>query len=183
MPIIDVTGLHARSRVMTYDGSRTGSLDPFGGAQHIGAPPGQGPGFPHAQGPPVGQTKTLATLSIVLAFVFAPVGAVLGRLALSQIKWGKQRDRDRAMLGVTLSYVFIVLALVGWCCGPVPALMAPHRGGLVRSRGGTDAAVTDCEYANDGDPLAPPSTTTATICRSRHGRASWNTLIPRASAR
>ena len=61
----------------------------------------------------MGQTKTLATLSSAFAFVFAPVGAVLGRLALSQTKWGKQRDRDLALLGVTSSYVFILLALVG----------------------------------------------------------------------
>jgi hypothetical protein len=98
---------------MTYRGTHAGSLDPFGGAQHIGAPPRQGPGFLHAQGRPTGEAKTLSTLSIVFAFVFAPVGAVLGHLALSQIKWGIQRGRDRALFGLTLSYVFILFAVVG----------------------------------------------------------------------
>lgn len=55
----------------------------------------------------------MATLSLVFAFVFAPVGAVLGHLALSQIKQRNQPGRPVAILGVTLSYVLIVLGVVG----------------------------------------------------------------------
>jgi hypothetical protein len=58
------------------------------------------------------ETNTLATLSVVFAFVFAPAGVILGHLALSQIHETGDRGRDRALVGVTLSYVFITVAVV-----------------------------------------------------------------------
>ncbi len=61
-------------------------LDPFGNISFNGALPAPGADLPHGPGPSGGDAKTLATLSIVFAFVFAPVGAVLGHLALSRIK-------------------------------------------------------------------------------------------------
>ncbi|MEZ0367199.1 sensor domain-containing protein [Mycobacterium sp. pUA109] len=76
-----------------------------------GWPPG-GP-MPPQQPPPTEQTNTLATLSVVFAVVFAPVGAVLGHLALSEIKKRPQRGHTRALVGVTLSYVLIVIAVLG----------------------------------------------------------------------
>jgi len=51
-------------------------------------------------------------LSIVFAFVFAPAGAALGHVALSQIKRSGQRGRERAIVGLTISYVIIVLAVI-----------------------------------------------------------------------
>jgi hypothetical protein len=51
-------------------------------------------------------------LSVVFAFVFAPAGAVLGHLAVSQIKHRPQPGHRRVVLEITLSYVFIVLAAV-----------------------------------------------------------------------
>jgi hypothetical protein len=54
----------------------------------------------------------LATLSVVFAFVFAPAGVVLGHLGLAQIGRTGQRGRERALVGVTLSYAFIVVAVV-----------------------------------------------------------------------
>ena len=62
--------------------------------------------------PPRHETNTFATLSVVFAFVFAPVGAVLGHLGLSQIRRTGQRGHDRALIGLTLSYAFIVIAIV-----------------------------------------------------------------------
>jgi eukaryotic-like serine/threonine-protein kinase len=72
------------------------------------------PPAPPPYRPPV---NTLATLSLVFAFVFAPVGALLGHLGLAQIRRTGELGRDRAVAGVALSYVFItlaVVALVGW---------------------------------------------------------------------
>ncbi|MEW2478454.1 sensor domain-containing protein [Mycobacterium sp. NPDC049093] len=63
----------------------------------------------------------MATLSVVFAFLFAPVGAVLGHLGLSQIKRTGQRGRDRALVGLSLSYTLIVVAvaaLVIWAVIP-----------------------------------------------------------------
>ncbi|MBW8711816.1 MAG: DUF4190 domain-containing protein [Mycobacterium sp.] len=74
-----------------------------------------GPTSPSGAPAPTSQqqeTNTLATLSVVFAFVFAPAGVVLGHVALSQIHETKDRGRDRALVGVTLSYVFITVVVV-----------------------------------------------------------------------
>jgi hypothetical protein len=83
---------------------------------HSGSVGMQGPAIPSPL-PSHDEANVLATLSVVFAFVFAPVGAILGHLGLSQIRRTGQRGRDRALVGVTLSYVFItvaVVALVVW---------------------------------------------------------------------
>jgi hypothetical protein len=70
---------------------------------------------------PPRQTSKLATWSIVFAFLFAPVGAVLGHFALADIRAYHQRGRDRAVIGLMLSYTFIVIAvgaLVIWAVLP-----------------------------------------------------------------
>jgi hypothetical protein len=104
---------------MTYGGYGGGQADPFGADPFGGPPVTQGytpppvtQGVPPPQRRPDGEVNTLATLSIVFAFVFAPVGAVLGHLALSQIRRRGERGRERALIGLTLSYVIIVLAVI-----------------------------------------------------------------------
>jgi eukaryotic-like serine/threonine-protein kinase len=85
-------------------------FDPAPGAHpQPGPPPGWGPPPPATPG---NEANTLATLSLVFAFVFAPAGAVLGHLGLSQIARTRQRGRERALIGVTLSYVIITAAVV-----------------------------------------------------------------------
>jgi eukaryotic-like serine/threonine-protein kinase len=119
--------------------------DPFGGSPFGGGPVGGGlPGGGQFGGPPGGQfggppsaftpppvfraapppqwpgaarANTLATLSVIFAFVFAPAGAVLGHLGLRQIARTGERGRDRAHIGIALSYSIIVIsviALVVW---------------------------------------------------------------------
>jgi hypothetical protein len=78
-----------------------------------GFPPiGQGmPMAPYGQRP--GEVNPLATLSVVFAFVFAPLGIALGHIALSQIRIRGQAGRDRALIGLAASYaVSVVTALV-----------------------------------------------------------------------
>ena len=84
-----------------YDGDWF-AADPYPQPPVISAPPP----------PPRQKTNTFATLSVVFAFLFAPVGAVLGHLGLSQIRRTGQRGHDRALIGLTLSYAFIVIAVV-----------------------------------------------------------------------
>lgn len=83
--------------------------NPFGGtpfgASPAGPPVYSGQPVPPPDRPPV---NALATLSVVFAFVFAPVGAVLGHLGLRQIRRTGQRGRDRALVGTVLSYAVIV---------------------------------------------------------------------------
>ena len=95
---------------MTYGGGYSGSPDPFGSEPY--GTGSYGSATPAPAPAPSGEVNTLATLSIVFAFVFAPVGAVLGHLALAQISRRGERGRDRALIGLTLSYVFILLAVV-----------------------------------------------------------------------
>src|SRR5260221_8852043 len=95
--------------------------DPFGGPPNIqgytppltqGFPAPTGSVFPPPPGTPSGELNTLATLSIVFAFVVAPAGAALAHGALSQIKQRGQRGRERAMVGLTFSCGIIALALL-----------------------------------------------------------------------
>src|SRR6202048_2546676 len=100
---------------MTYGGGYGGAPDPCG-TEPAGTGPYGSP-TPAPASAPSGEVNTLATLSIVFAFVFAPVGVVLGHVALAQISRRGERGRDRALIGLTLSYVFIlfaVAALVVW---------------------------------------------------------------------
>ena len=48
---------------------------------------------------PRDEANVLATLSVVFAFVFAPAGAILGHLALSQIRHTGQRWWWRSRAG------------------------------------------------------------------------------------
>jgi hypothetical protein len=89
-----------------YDGDPF-AADPYPQPPVISAPP---PPARH-------KANTFATLSVVFAFLFAPVGAVLGHLGLAQIRRTGQRGHDRALVGLTLSYAFILItvaALVIW---------------------------------------------------------------------
>ena len=60
---------------------------------------------------PARPINAFATLSVVFAFLFAPVGAVFGHLGLSQIRRTGERGRERALIGLTLSYVFTLIAV------------------------------------------------------------------------
>ncbi|MGO9158037.1 sensor domain-containing protein [Mycobacterium sp.] len=89
------------------------SYDPLGRAP-IGPPAEPPEEFPEPAEPPSPpRVNSFATLSLVYAFVFAPAGAILGHLGLAQIRRTGQQGRQRALAGLTLSYVFIALAVVG----------------------------------------------------------------------
>jgi len=60
---------------------------------------------------PARSTNAFATLSVVFAFLFAPLGAVFGHLGLSQIRRTGERGRERAVIGLTLSYLFTLIAV------------------------------------------------------------------------
>jgi hypothetical protein len=93
------------------------SYDPLGRVPYedpLVQPPVFIPPPPPPYPPPV---NPLATLSLVFAFVFAPAGAILGHLGLAQIRRSGELGRDRALIGIALSYAFIgltVVALVAW---------------------------------------------------------------------
>ncbi len=134
---------------MTYGG---GNQDPFGGDPFGGgqAPQQQAFGggatvFPPRS--PESDVNTLSTLSIIFAVVFAPVGAVLGHLALSQIRQRHQRGRERAVIGVTISYIVIALSVVGLVVW------------VVTSNGSPSSPLSPTRQAA---PAPPPQTTVIT---------------------
>ncbi len=93
------------------------SYDPLGRVPFTDPPVGPPPFTPPPVPPHRPPVNTLATLSLVFAFVFPPAGAVLGHLGLAQIRRTGELGRDRAFAAVVLSYAFItlmVLALVTW---------------------------------------------------------------------
>jgi hypothetical protein len=106
---------------MSQGGYPAGPSGPFGGNPpgtdpFADSPPAPGApppwGTPSISPQPRQDANTLATLSVVFAFVFAPVGAVLGHLGLAQVRRSGERGRERALVGLTLSYAFITLAVV-----------------------------------------------------------------------
>ncbi|MBS9535746.1 sensor domain-containing protein [Mycobacterium sp. M1] len=123
-----------------------GTPQPTGAPPVFGAPPAfGGPSFPTPR-PPM---NTLATLSMVLAFIFAPVGAVLGHLGLAEIKRTGQAGRNRAVIGLAVSYTVIavsVVALTAW------QVLGSHGGAPVNT-----PTVTAEAPAVPPPPPAPPA--------------------------
>jgi hypothetical protein len=150
---------------MTHGGYGGGQPDPFGPDPFAGPPSTQGytpppltQGFPPTTsslfpppGTPRGEVNTFATLSIVFAFVFAPAGAALAHIALHQIKQHGQRGRERAIVGLTLSYVIIVLAVIAL----VIWLLTSNRAESPKLPGSTTATQT-----TTGAAVPPPPRTT-----------------------
>ena len=130
------------------------SYDPLGRVP-FESPPVPPPVFIAPPPPLRPRVNPLATLSLVFAFVFAPAGAILGHLGLAQIRRTGELGRDRAQIGITLSYAFIGLtavALVAW------ATFAANRA------------------ATNSDRTAAPATTTSTSA------PQLPTVAPRAAA-
>jgi hypothetical protein len=64
-----------------------------------------------------GQTNVMAILSLVFAFVFSPVGIVLGHIAKKQIAERNEEGEGLATAGLVISYIFTglsVLACAAW---------------------------------------------------------------------
>jgi uncharacterized protein DUF4190 len=60
-----------------------------------------------------GRTNTMAILSLVLAFVFWPLGIVFGHMARRQIRQTGEGGSGLATTGLVLGYLFGVLTLIG----------------------------------------------------------------------
>ncbi|MGY1710725.1 DUF4190 domain-containing protein [Geodermatophilus sp. SYSU D00758] len=104
----------------THDDRRHGTPPP-GWAQvpAYGPPPGSGvpPGYPYGPGPYRRPTNTLAVLSLVMAFVFAPAGLVLGIVARRQIRQTGEEGDGLALAGIVVGGIacaLVVLLVVLW---------------------------------------------------------------------
>jgi hypothetical protein len=90
-----------------------GQQPPYGqqyGQQPYGQPAyGQHPGYPPAYGRP---TSTLAILALVLAFVFAPAGLILGIVARKQIRRTGEQGDGLALAGIIVGGIFTAIFVV-----------------------------------------------------------------------
>ena len=98
----------------------------YGGQPAYGPPPGYGqpawgqPGYgPPGYGPPPGYgyprpTNTLAILALVMAFVFSPVGLVLGIVARRQIRQTHEQGDGLALAGIIIGGIGTALAVLGF---------------------------------------------------------------------
>jgi Sec-independent protein secretion pathway component TatC len=59
------------------------------------------------------KTNTLAIVSLILAFFVPLVGAILGHVALGQIKKTGEQGRGIALAGVIIGWVFTALSILG----------------------------------------------------------------------
>jgi peptidyl-prolyl cis-trans isomerase B (cyclophilin B) len=87
------------------------------------SPPQDGGNQPYPTGyggyhvPPAGyasarSTNSLAIVSLVCAFVFAPLGVVFGHMSLSQINKSGEEGRGLAIAGLVISYLVLVAGVV-----------------------------------------------------------------------
>ena len=89
----------------------------YGPPPQYGPPPGYGyppPGYPPVWRRP---TNTMAILALVLAFVFAPAGLVLGIIARKQIRETGEEGDGLALAGIIVGAIataFFALAIVFW---------------------------------------------------------------------
>jgi hypothetical protein len=117
---------------------------------------------PYGQGP--GEVNTLATLSVVFALVFAPVGIALGHIALSQIRFRGQAGRDRALVGLTMSYAVSVVAalvlIVAAAAGPSDTTSASATPSTTTT---TPSAAARPSPPQTTTEATPPPVTTGTV--------------------
>jgi hypothetical protein len=71
-----------------------------------GYPAQPGYGQPYATYNPAAHTNTMAILSLIFAFVFAPLGAVFGHIARKQIRERGEGGSGLATAGMIVGYVF-----------------------------------------------------------------------------
>jgi hypothetical protein len=57
----------------------------------------------------------MAILSLVFAFVFAPLGIVFGHVAKRQLRQSREQGDALATAGLALSYIFTGLAVLACC--------------------------------------------------------------------
>jgi eukaryotic-like serine/threonine-protein kinase len=79
---------------------------------------------------PARPINPFATLSVVFAFLFAPAGVVFGHLGLLQIRLRRERGRERALIGLTLSYAFTLIAVAALVIWTVVG-MRPERSSTI----------------------------------------------------
>jgi hypothetical protein len=85
-----------------YGYAAPGYAAPGYGAPGYGPPPGYAPQWPRP-------TNTMAILALVMAFVFAPAGFILGIVARRQIRQTGEQGEGLALAGIIIGGIFTAL--------------------------------------------------------------------------
>jgi hypothetical protein len=113
-------------------GQQPDPYNPYGAAPGSPAAPqyGQPPQSPYAQPypPAAPATNTMAILSLVFAFVFAPLAIVFGHMAKKQIRERGEGGDGLATAGLVLGYIFTGLTVVICCIYGVVIIAAVNNG-------------------------------------------------------
>ena len=124
-------------------------------------------GYPQPQ-----PTNALAIVSLVCAFLFAPLGIIFGHISLLQIKKTGEDGRGLAIAGLVISYLITVLTIV-------VVLSVLFVVQVARDLEYPDITATPSPVDNNLPPFDPPKSTrrrhwapTANIRRRRNRRAS-----------
>jgi hypothetical protein len=91
-----------------------------------GPPPGPPPpsgAYPSPQPQPQPGYNVVAILALIFAFVFAPVGIILGIIARRQIRQSGERGQGLATAGLVLGIIFTGLAVLLCCLGVIVAFL------------------------------------------------------------
>jgi hypothetical protein len=89
----------------------------YGPLSAYGPPPGYGPPPRYGHATYQRPTNTLAILALVMAFVFAPAGLVLGIVARRQIRQTGEEGDGLALAGIIVGAIacaLVVLVIVLW---------------------------------------------------------------------
>jgi len=90
-------------------------------------PPYQPPyGQPQPVPPQQPGTNVMAILSLIGAFVLAPLGIIFGYIAKKQIKETGEQGEGLANVGLILGYIFTGLAVLGCCIGLIAIIAASN---------------------------------------------------------
>jgi hypothetical protein len=114
-------------------GQQPDPYNPYGAAPgspaapQYGQPPQSPYGQPFQQAPT--STNTMAILSLVFAFVFAPLAIVFGHMAKKQIKTTGEGGDGLATAGLVLGYIFTGLTFVVCCVYGVVIIAAINSNG------------------------------------------------------
>lgn len=132
--------------------------------------------------PPQKKTNGLAIASLIVAFIVAPVGAILGHVSLGQIKKNNEGGRGLALAGIIIGWAFTAIGLITsifMIMGAMAAINAANEYAETQSSYSAEPAYTEDPYETTNPAQAggaPGFTYTQEFCAALVDAAGGNGL-------
>ena len=124
-----------------------------------GSYPPPPPGYAEYYGyPPPRATNSLAIVSLVCAFLFAPLGIVFGHISLSQIRKTGEEGRGLAIAGLVISYLITVFTILVVVLSVLFFVQVAHELERLDGLGSPDANPAPSRVNAELPPFNPPKT-------------------------